>query len=167
MNIFERLAKIRGDWINVTLTKEGPVVEGIIHGVLASKSNSRNVAVIQRPGQKPRRIPIIEKAASKFFKRFDATAKSAGFGQWGKRAPIDFRFAISADVYQENLRRDLDIELLCDALQRFGVIKNDRSIWEKHSLRHLDRENPRVKFRLYPFDEKADGTLFQRGGSNE
>jgi hypothetical protein len=152
-DIMNRIAKIRGDWINIVLTTNGPVIEGIIHGVLASKSNSRNVAIVHREGRKPQRIPIIEPAAAAFLKRFDAAARAAGFGKWGTKAPVDGRFSIRVVVFQKDLRRDLDIELLCDALQKSGVITNDRKIWDKQSRRVVDRENPRVEFRVVMFDE--------------
>jgi len=64
--------------------------------------------------------------------------------------PLDGAFVLTAVVYQENLRRDLDIELLADGLQRVGILKNDRAIWSKLATRRIDRENPRVEFILSP-----------------
>lgn len=52
-------------------------------------------------------------------------------------------------VYQDSMRRDLDCELLPDALQKAGVIVQDRHIWEKSYLRAgIDPDNPRVEFEI-------------------
>jgi Holliday junction resolvase RusA-like endonuclease len=159
-DIIRRVVGLRGDFITTYLSKKGIRVDGAIHAVLASKSNSRNVAVVQRPGRKPQRIPIIEKKAREFYQIFKVAAIASGFGRaQSPRPPFAGEWKLLVNVYQENRRRDLDIELLADALQRFGVIENDRHIWEKHCRRFIDKENPRVEFALIPFDESAPAPL--------
>jgi hypothetical protein len=47
------------------------------------------------------------------------------------------------------MRRDLDMELIPDALQKSGVIVNDRHLWIKVVRRmEPDPVNPRVEFRI-------------------
>ena len=63
------------------------------------------------------------------------------------REPLDGKLRLTVRVTPENMRRDLDIELLCDALQTAGLIVNDRLIWEKHVYRETpDKLNPHVWF---------------------
>lgn len=64
------------------------------------------------------------------------------------------KMAITAVVYQENLRRDLDCELLPDLLQKVGVIQNDRAFWYKNYIRAIDKRNPRVEFRIAKWREE-------------
>jgi Holliday junction resolvase RusA-like endonuclease len=119
-------------------------VRGVVHGPLPNKSNSRRVVKVRG-----RTMVIKEKAAIAWLKAFDLAAHvPQDCNIFGANA----RFSLTATVYQANMRRDLDIELLCDALQRSGVIENDRAIWAKHAIREIDRDNPRVEFVLRPME---------------
>jgi len=155
-----KLVASRGDWIR-TPTAGGPpdtLIEGVIHGTLASKSNNRRIYRFGGAGGGLKVIP--EKANLDFKARVEAAAYVARLTKC-LGPPLTCNLRIDAVVYQENLRRDLDIELLCDALQRSGVIQNDRQIWMKLSIRQVDRENPRVEFRLR---ERPDFYLTQAAG---
>jgi len=120
----------------------GPsAVAGVIHGPLSNKSNSRQIVMV-----KGRAMVIKSKDARQYEKQFEAAV-------WrGARdlvnLPEDSRLYFKATVYQENMRRDLDCELLPDLLQKFGIIKNDRAIFEKHYYRKIDKLNPRVEFEI-------------------
>lgn len=120
----------------------GSAIQGLIHGPLPGKSNSRRLV---RFGK--RIASIKSQDALEWTARFEATA-------WDLRAkrgfePLAGRLYLTVEVYPENMRRDLDIELLCDALQRAGLIKNDRDIWQKSASRKdVDKVNPRVWFEL-------------------
>lgn len=58
--------------------------------------------------------------------------------------------ALVAQVWFKDMRRDVDTILLCDLLQKGGVIENDRQIRIKliNGL-ELDDKKPRVEFGLY------------------
>jgi len=124
-------------------------VSGCISGPLPNKSNSRRLFI-----QRGRLRSIKEQAALDWLAAFDVAARAgqapAELSRLTKKERAKLRYSLTATVYQANLRRDLDIELLCDALQKSGVIANDRAIWDKHSRREIDRENPRTEFVVRP-----------------
>lgn len=64
--------------------------------------------------------------------------------------PIDHEVCMVATLYYASNRPDLDESLVMDALQKCGVIKNDRLIREKHIQHGLDRDKPRVEIELWP-----------------
>ena len=76
-------------------------------------------------------------------KSADARAYEAGFG-WQvpgtKRVMMEGRLRLTVYAYYPNMRRDLDCEIIPDLLQLYGVIKNDRHIWEKHYYREMTKE---------------------------
>lgn len=151
-----KLAEMRGDKIG---WQEG-LLTGVIHGPLPNKSNRRRLFI-----QRGRLRSIKEEAALDWLAAFDVAAHASQaqlfLSGLSKKERAALRFAIKATVYQANLRRDLDIELLCDALQKSGVIANDRAIWRKEAVREIDRERPRVEFVLRPIHEASP--LFQEG----
>ena len=131
-------------------------IRGVIHGPLPNKSNSRKLVRVRG-----RMLFIKEQAAIDWMKAFDvATAASVRFeDEYDFDITPEMRLSLHATVYQKDMLRDLDIELLCDALQKSGVIQNDRAIWEKHAIRKIDKENPRVEFVLRPFSgDQANGS---------
>lgn len=120
----------------------GPgVIRGIIHGPLVNKSNAKKIGKIRG------RWMIFQ---GQEVKDYIAKFEDAMWRSTGKISalPEEARLYFKATVYQENLRRDLDCELLPDLLQKFEVIKNDRAIWRKEYQRELDRDNPRVEFEI-------------------
>lgn len=153
--------------------REAGAVRGVIHGALASKSNRRRLffinakkgvcpcpchsrfydaglagleAICRECTKSHERKPTIVKSeeALAYEKAVVKAAKLARLNE----LKLDGQLALDVVVYQENLRRDLDVELLCDCLQEAGVIKNDRSLWQKFAWRRVDREIPRVEFRI-------------------
>lgn len=64
-------------------------------------------------------------------------------------APIEGDLVLVAYLFYKDNRSDLDDSQLCDNLQKFGIIKNDRSLKEKHLYRFVNKENPRAEIYLY------------------
>ena len=62
--------------------------------------------------------------------------------------PIDGEIAMHAVIIYASQRPDLDDTLLCDTLQKAGIIVNDRQIREKHLWHAIDKERPRVHVAL-------------------
>lgn len=117
------------------------VVRGVIHGALPNKSNAKRIGMM-----KGRPILFQDKTVTDYKARFeDAVWKSL---RHLTPLPEDARLYFKAVVYQQNLLRDLDCELLPDLLQKFNVIKNDRAIWKKDYERRIDKENPRAEFEI-------------------
>jgi Holliday junction resolvase RusA-like endonuclease len=50
-----------------------------------------------------------------------------------------------ATIYYKTRAFDLDDSMLCDVLEKAGVIKNDRQIVEKHLTKRFDKNNPRIE----------------------
>ena len=75
---------------------------------------------------------------------------------WLKAHPkyqLDIACAVylEADIYYPNAACDLSDELLSDALEKGGVIRNDNLIRRKNIYwAGLDKENPRIAVRLSP-----------------
>ena len=62
--------------------------------------------------------------------------------------PFEGNIRFSAIVYYVDRRRDLDVALIQDCLQKAGIIKNDRQVQEIHAFRKIDKLNPRTIFTL-------------------
>ena len=132
------------------LMAAGPgIIRGVIHGVLGNKSNSKRLVII-----KGRLVPIKEKAALAYEEKFE----DAVFASLGNLSPLEGeRFYLKAKIYYENMRRDLDGELLPDLLQKAGILKNDRLLWRKEYERGIDKNNPRVEFEIGVISGEGDG----------
>jgi Holliday junction resolvase RusA-like endonuclease len=65
---------------------------------------------------------------------------------------IDTEFKFIIDVYYDSRRPDLDnaLKVVLDCLQKAGAIVNDNKAMEIIARKHLDKENPRVKFTILP-----------------
>lgn len=149
-----KLAAQRGDRIEWAPGE----VRGVIHGPLPNKSNSRKIVRVRG-----RMLVIKDPAAIEWQKAFDVAYQAVCLNRPVWVHDCETRFKLHAAVYQQDLRRDLDIELIPDALQKSGMILNDRAIWEKHAIRKIDRDNPRVEFALRPI--MAETPLFQKEGA--
>jgi Holliday junction resolvase RusA-like endonuclease len=98
---------------------------------LASKSNGR--AIVRYKGH-----PAIKKSdeAIRYQEYFSRLYKAA--------RPFLGPVCMVVRAYYKDRRRDLDIALVQDALQKAGIIGNDRQVIEIHATRHLDKQNPRT-----------------------
>ena len=63
---------------------------------------------------------------------------------------IETEFKFIIDVYYDSRRPDLDnsLKVVLDCLQKAGAIKNDNKCIEIVAKKHLDKDNPRVKFSI-------------------
>lgn len=63
---------------------------------------------------------------------------------------IDKRFMLDMDVYFASDRPDLDnaLKVVEDCLQQCKAIKNDRLCAEIHARKFIDKENPRIEFKI-------------------
>src|ERR1044072_9458315 len=110
-----------------------------IFGSPQSKANSRR-AILQ--GGKPR-----------FIKSAAALAYSDDFlRQCPWLDPLfECDLVLEDDIYYSSRRPDLDESLIMDLLQG-RVYANDRQIRRKVITGHVDKENPRVDIRIYPYE---------------
>lgn len=120
---------------------EAGTIRGVIHGPLENKSNAKQIARVHG-----RLMMFQGKQVKDYIRRFESAVASSAAGL--KMLPEGEKLYFKAVVYQKNLLRDLDCELLPDLLQKFGLIKNDRQVWLKHYERFIDKENPRVEFEI-------------------
>ncbi len=126
------------------------LIRGVIHGNLPGKANSRKIVKF---GGILRVIKSDE--ARDWEERFQAavafSARNLHTIPWKKGIPLQ----LTAEVYYDSMRQDLEVELLKDALQRAGVIENDRYIFKVMATRRVDKNNPRVEFALTKFKDRV------------
>jgi Holliday junction resolvase RusA-like endonuclease len=125
-----------------------------VFGTLPSMKNQRRIVLNKRTG-KP--FSIKSKAAEEYEITFLHQIR-----QKVPQEPLTGDLSIKVRVLYPNRRFDLDIEFLCDLLQKAGVVQNDRCFihkesWKgydkfihKESWKGYDKENPRVVFSIYP-----------------
>lgn len=107
--------------------------ERTVLGHLASKSNSR---------RKTNWGGVIKsESAMQFCDDFD---KQVPMARQACLLPVK----MTVTIWYQDARRDLDVSLLQDCIQKRGIIGNDRQIVEIHAFRLVDRKKPRVHFRL-------------------
>lgn len=117
------------------------LAEGVIHGTLESKSNSRRVV---KRGSKP--MMIKSDKARAYTESAVAQLRSLKARNGWPTFEMDVTLAIL--VHYPDARRDLDIELFCDCLQKAEIIANDRQIVEKHACCTRGDDEPRLHFVL-------------------
>lgn len=146
----DKRERFKLSWIE----RRGPEeIGGVIYGSLSNKSNSRRIF---------NGISIKAQDALDFVDKVRVVGRQvrARGGMRGATSEKDIRaglrtLVLSAVVYGVSWRRDLDAELLCDALQHAGVINNDRSIREKHFWWRHEPKNPRVEFTVKISEREA------------
>jgi Holliday junction resolvase RusA-like endonuclease len=122
------------------------IVEFEVEGKLPRKSNQRQLVRAGR-GKNARPMIIKSKEAREYIKKFrDSVPEEFHDIELGD---LDTDLRLDVIVWYRDRRPDLSIELLKDAIEDAGVIKNDRYIREEHIYGFVDKENPRVKIRLY------------------
>lgn len=69
-------------------------------------------------------------------------------------ANISVPFEFYLDVYFPSKRSDLDgcFKCILDCLQKAKVIKNDNNCCLIHARKFIDKENPRIEFKLVTID---------------
>lgn len=118
------------------------LAEGIVHGTLESKSNSRRIV-----GRGKKKKSIKSENAITYADNAILQLKKIKNNMGWPTFEIDVTLAVL--VHYPNARRDLDIELFCDCLQKAEIIANDRQIVEKHAcVATRKSKEPRLIFVL-------------------
>lgn len=109
-----------------------------VHGQIPSKSNCYRVVTIRGHGSLAK-TPALRKYEESFIMQCPL-----------RKADIDYRFKLTVDVYNQSDRADLDnsFKILLDSLQACKAIKNDRLCAEIHARKFIDKENPRITFKI-------------------
>ena len=71
-----------------------------------------------------------------------------------KRIGYDGPVSVRARIWYPSRRQDLDMEYLCDLLQRCNVLKNDRQIVHKECWKRLSKDYPRVHLTIAKWEEE-------------
>ena len=131
------------------MTRKAPVtyvnpvpIKILIYGQCASKSNSRRIVM---RGRKP--ISIKSASAFEFAQAFEQQCPQ--FDE-----PMTGDLKLDCTIYYRSRRSDLDDTLVCDLLQKCGVIKNDRQIQHKVLRCGIDKHRPRVEITLTHMGEE-------------
>lgn len=127
---------------------------GLFPGDLPNKSNSREI--VYRNSKRGRRVPFTKKSgpAIAFVQKVVLAATINPVRQLvGVTNQEDFEagggtLTLAVIVYADSWKRDLDCELIPDALQEAGLINNDRAIRQKFYQWRFDAKNPRVEFKV-------------------
>lgn len=117
--------------------------KGIVKGTPPSKSNSYRIVTFNGHASL---------AKTKAMKQYE---ESFLWQVGGIRdAKIDVPFEFYVDVYFPSKRSDLDgmLKGVMDCLQKANVIKNDNNCSLIHARKFIDKDNPRVEFRIITID---------------
>lgn len=113
-----------------------------LYGILYQKGNSRMIVRNKRTGK-----PMVIKSSKALKTTADFLSQMSWVGLDGFK-PLKGDVFMKATIYYPNNRHDLDDSLLCDILQKAGVIKNDRQIIHKVLYKYIDPKNPRVEVEI-------------------
>lgn len=117
--------------------------KGVVKGTPVSKSNSYRVITIKEHASLTK---------TKAMKQYEESF----LWQVGeiRDANISVPFEFYIDVYFPSKRSDLDGALkgVMDCLQKVNVIKNDNNCTLIHARKFVDKENPRVEFKIIPIE---------------
>jgi len=108
-----------------------------VTGTVPSKSNCYKIITICGHGSLAK-TTAMKNYEKSFFLQVPASLRSKNIS-----SPIKMTVAL----YWESSRQDLDnsLKVVCDCLQKSGVIKNDNLIYEIHATKHKDTMNPRIE----------------------
>jgi len=131
--------------------------------VLRSGSGDGLITSFTILGHQPRKSNSRQMARGRIIKSEKALRYEEFAVKWlrmNKRLQLDINVPVElfADVYYPNMKCDLSDELLCDVLEKGGVVRNDNLIRKKHIFwAGLDKESPRCEVELwhiknYPFE---------------
>jgi len=114
------------------------MIKFVVFGNLPRKSNSRRIFKNRRTG-----CPIIVKSqeALNYERSFASQVAGVPRGTFGEKDGL----SLTAHIFYSSRRPDLSDELICDLLEKTGIIHNDRQIVHKTLIKGLDRDNPRVE----------------------
>jgi Holliday junction resolvase RusA-like endonuclease len=113
-----------------------------IYGQVPSKSNGYRIISIRGHGSlaKTKELKDYEKAFAL---------------QFGKREKILGNFEVEVDVYFRSNRSDLDgmFKVFLDCLQQVQAIDNDRYCMKIVARKFVDKDNPRVEFKIKEYEQ--------------
>lgn len=114
-----------------------------IEGQVPSKPNCMKVATICGHGTLVK-TPALKAYEQSFYMQ---VGKYRGLGLTGL-------FKYYCKVYYPSMRSDLDnsLKIQLDCLQKTGTIANDNKCVEIHAEKFIDKENPRLEFRIETID---------------
>jgi len=149
-----RMPEVRMNEISEVKDDPGVLLRGILYFRSVSMKNTRRVVWVGKKGQKKRPMVIKSEEALDFEDRVRVAVLAselpscpiAGATSMGTISHGYSKLCLHATVYQPDMRRDVDVELLADCLQKFGVVTNDRAFWRKTADRELDKDHPRIEF---------------------
>lgn len=110
-----------------------------IYGQAPSKSNGYRIISIRGHGSLAK-----TKELKEYEKNFCL--------QFGKCEQIMGNFGVEVDVYFRSNRSDLDgmFKVFLDCLQKVGAIENDRYCMSIKARKFVDKDNPRLEFKIIP-----------------
>ena len=125
----------------------------LIKGILYSKTNNRIPrTAISKTGKRYSKW-IKDSKTQKSFSDMVLQLKA----QWQGRNPIPEPAELVCYIYYPSRRHDLDVELLKDALQAAGIVKNDRHIFRETATKIIDPAYPRMEVTVRPMQEEITG----------
>lgn len=80
---------------------------------------------------------------------------------------LDNQLLLVANVYYTSRRPDLSVELLLDALEKAGVVKNDRYVREQIIGARVDKERPRTELWLFSINKEREPITIHGGRKDE
>lgn len=119
------------------------VYEGQVAGTPVSKSNSYRIITINGHASLTK-----TKAMKDYEEKFLWQVGSI------RGANINVPFEFHIDVFFPSKRSDLDgmLKGVMDCLQKANVIKNDNNCCLIHARKFIDKENPRIEFKIITID---------------
>ncbi len=110
-----------------------------IQGNTPSKSNCYKIITLGKHASLAK-TPALKKYEESFFWQIGSLRDKM----------IDVPFELHIDVFYPSKRSDLDnsFKVVLDCLQRTKVIKNDNNCSLIHARKFIDKENPRIEFKL-------------------
>ena len=115
-----------------------------ILGNLSSKSNSRQIGKKYQDSPTGRKLVPFSRKSDEALQWTVDCLRQIPRPRQSYAGPV----SLSVVVYYRDMRPDLDTALLHDALQKSGIIVNDRQIQQVHAWRRVSKKNPRLVFSL-------------------
>ena len=115
-------------------------VIGIVQGTVPSKSNGYKIIKIGNHASLGKTATL-----QNYEKSFFMQCKDRGKN-------IDSYFEFQLDVYYPSNRSDLDnsLKIILDCLQKANVIKNDNLCTQILARKFVDKNNPRIEYKINP-----------------
>lgn len=134
----------------------------VIEGQLPRKSNSRKIVSRGRGGPPM----VIKSAAAREYMDYVALLAKQQDIQ-NELGSLDNQLLLVANVYYTSRRPDLSVELLLDALEKAGVVKNDRYVREQIIGARVDKERPRTELWLFSINKEREPITVYGGRKDE